>query len=81
MLLSHVVDVAHSLQSVADLLAAAKKRNTSPMELCESIVDGEQLPAGIKPAIRKTLANFVGTVRRLRRSAEKVSLRLLRRPS
>lgn len=62
------------LQSVADLLSAAKKEKISPMELCERIIDGDQLPLGLKPAIKKNLGNFVGVVRKLRRAAQKVSL-------
>jgi DNA helicase-2/ATP-dependent DNA helicase PcrA len=42
------------------------------MELCESIIDGDRLPAGIKPAIKTKLANFVGVVRKLRRAAQRV---------
>ena len=52
---------------------AAKAANISPMELCERVVDGDQLPAGIKPGIKKNLANFVGIVRKLRRAADRVS--------
>lgn len=43
------------------------------MEMCERIIDGDQLPAGVKPSIKKNLANFVGVVRKLRRAADKVS--------
>ncbi|ORY24047.1 P-loop containing nucleoside triphosphate hydrolase protein [Naematelia encephala] len=60
-------------KSVADLLAAAKKQKVSPMQLCEDIIDGDQLPAGIKPAVKKNLAAFVGVVRKLRRAATKGS--------
>lgn len=42
------------------------------MELCERIIDGDQLPLGLKPAIKKNLGNFVGVVRKLRRAAQKV---------
>ena len=42
------------------------------MELCERITDGDKLPAGIKPAMKKNLASFVGTVRKVRRAAERV---------
>lgn len=42
------------------------------MELCERIIDGDRLPAGIKPAIKTKLANFVGVVRKLRRAAHRV---------
>jgi hypothetical protein len=42
------------------------------MALCEDIIDGEKLPAGIKPAMKKNLASFVGVVRKLRRAALKV---------
>jgi DNA helicase-2/ATP-dependent DNA helicase PcrA len=42
------------------------------MELSERIIDGDKLPAGIKPALKKNLANFVGVVRKLRRAAERV---------
>lgn len=58
---------------MADLVAAAKKEKISPMELCERIIDGDQLPVGLKPAIKKNLASFVGVVRKLRRAAQKVS--------
>jgi DNA helicase-2/ATP-dependent DNA helicase PcrA len=43
------------------------------MELCERITDGDALPEGIRPAVKKSLANFVGIVRKLRRAADKVS--------
>ena len=46
----------------------------SPMELSERIIDGDKLPAGIKPAVKRNLAAFVGVVRKLRRAAERVSL-------
>jgi DNA helicase-2/ATP-dependent DNA helicase PcrA len=42
------------------------------MELCERIIDGDRLPAGIKPAIKSKLATFVGVVRKLRRAAQRV---------
>lgn len=61
------------LKSVADLVSAAKKEKISPMELCERIIDGDQLPLGVKPAIKKNLASFVGVVRKIRRAAQKVS--------
>lgn len=63
-------------KSVADLISAAKKEKISPMELCERIIDGDQLPLGVKPAIKKNLASFVGVVRKLRRAAKKVSFHL-----
>lgn len=62
-----------SCQSVADLMAAAKKDKISPMDLCERIIDGDQLPLGLKPTVKKNLASFVGVVRKLRRAAQKVS--------
>ena len=62
-------------QSIADLLAAAKAQNVSPMDLSERIIDGDKLPVGIKPALKRNLANFVGIVRKLRRAAERVSSR------
>ncbi|WWD16482.1 hypothetical protein CI109_100908 [Kwoniella shandongensis] len=58
-------------KSVADLIAAAKTMKVSPMELSERIIDGEPLPASLKPALKKNLASFVGAVRKLRRAAEK----------
>ncbi|KAK8861601.1 hypothetical protein IAR55_002424 [Kwoniella newhampshirensis] len=58
-------------KSVADLMAAAKSMKISPMELSERIIDGEPLPAGLKPALKKNLATFVGAVRKLRRAAER----------
>ncbi|GMK55602.1 hypothetical protein CspeluHIS016_0206580 [Cutaneotrichosporon spelunceum] len=58
-------------KSVADLVASAKKMNVPPMALCEDIVDGAKLPAGIKPAMKKNIASFVGVVRKLRRAAVK----------
>lgn len=54
---------------MADILAAAKAQKISPMELCERMVDGDALPAGIKPAVKNKLASFVGVVRKLRRAA------------
>jgi len=42
------------------------------MELCERITDGDTLPEGIRPAVKKSLATFVGIVRKLRRAADKV---------
>lgn len=36
------------------------------------VTDGDQLPAGIRPAIKRNLGNFVGVVRKLRRAADKV---------
>lgn len=59
-------------KSVADLVAAAKKEKISPMELCERIIDGDQLPAGVKASIKRNLASFVGVVRKIRRAAQKV---------
>ncbi|WOO80687.1 ATP-dependent DNA helicase srs2 [Vanrija pseudolonga] len=56
-------------KSVADLVDAAKRDKVSPMELAERIIDGDKLPAGIKPAVKKNLATFVGIVRKLRRAA------------
>jgi len=47
----------------------------SPMELSERIIDGDKLPEGIKPALKRNLASFVGIVRKLRRAAEKVQLK------
>lgn len=44
------------------------------MDLCERIIDGDQLPLGLKPAVRKNLGSFVGVVRKLRRAAQKVGL-------
>ncbi|BEI85006.1 hypothetical protein CcaverHIS002_0504070 [Cutaneotrichosporon cavernicola] len=58
-------------KSVADLVAAARKKRVPPMALCEDIIDGEKLPAGIKPSMKKNLASFVGVVRKLRRAALK----------
>jgi DNA helicase-2/ATP-dependent DNA helicase PcrA len=55
-------------------MAAARKDKISPMELCERITDGDQLPAGLKPAIKKNLASFVGIIRKLRKAAQKVCL-------
>lgn len=49
------------------------------MELCELVVDGDQLPAGIKAGIKKSLAAFVGVVRKLRRAADKVSAVIAKR--
>lgn len=46
----------------------------SPMELCERVTDGEAIPTNIKPGVKKSLANFVGVVRKLRRAAERVSV-------
>lgn len=46
----------------------------SPMELSERIIDGDKLPEGIKAAIKRNLASFVGVIRKLRRAAERVSL-------
>ena len=43
------------------------------MELCERITDGDQLPLGLKPAVKKNLASFVGVIRKLRRAAQSVS--------
>lgn len=60
-------------KTVADLLAAAKKAMCSPMELCERMVDGEQLPEGIKVGTKNKIAGFVGVVRKLRRAALQVS--------
>jgi DNA helicase-2/ATP-dependent DNA helicase PcrA len=60
-------------QSVAELTSAAKSQKISPMEFAERITDGEPLPAGLKPSIKKNLATFVGVVRKLRRAAERVS--------
>jgi len=42
------------------------------MELCERITDGDQLPLGLKPAVKKNLASFVGVIRKLRRAAQSV---------
>lgn len=63
-----------TVQSVSDIMAAARKDRISPMELCERITDGDQLPAGLKPAIKKNLASFVGIIRKLRKAAQKVCL-------
>lgn len=46
----------------------------SPMQLCERVTDGEGIPANIKPGVKKSLANFVGVIRKLRRAAEGVSV-------
>lgn len=46
----------------------------SPMELCERVTDGEAIPTNIKPGVKKSLANFVGVIRKLRRAAERVSV-------
>lgn len=46
----------------------------SPMELCERVTDGETIPTIIKPGVKKSLANFVGVIRKLRRAAERVSV-------
>lgn len=43
------------------------------MSLCEDLIDGEKLPPGIKPAVKKNLSSFVKAVRKLRRAALKVS--------
>ncbi|TXT15032.1 uncharacterized protein COLE_01225 [Cutaneotrichosporon oleaginosum] len=56
-------------KSVADLVTAARRKKVPPMALCEAIVDGERLPEGIKPALKKKLASFVSVVRKLRRAA------------
>lgn len=56
---------------MADIVAAAKAENVSPMQLCERITDGEPLPSSLKPGIKAKLANFVGIVRKLRRAADK----------
>ncbi|WVQ74660.1 hypothetical protein IAR50_004262 [Cryptococcus sp. DSM 104548] len=53
------------------ILDGARKDSITPMELCERITDGDQLPEGIKPNVQKSLASFVGAVRKLRRAAEK----------
>jgi DNA helicase-2/ATP-dependent DNA helicase PcrA len=37
------------------------------------MVDGEQLPDGIKVGTKNKIAGFVGVVRKLRRAAERVS--------
>jgi DNA helicase-2/ATP-dependent DNA helicase PcrA len=50
------------------------------MELCERITDGDQLPLGLKPAVKKNLASFVGVIRKLRRAAQSVSLRYRSEP-
>jgi hypothetical protein len=42
------------------------------MELCERITDGDQLPLGLKPAVKKNLASFVGVIRKLRKAAQNV---------
>ena len=60
-------------QSLADLLAAAKQLKTGPMELCERIIEGEELPEGIKPGMKRNMAHFVGVVKKLRRAANEVS--------
>lgn len=67
---------------MADLLSAAKAEGVSPMELSERIIDGDKLPVGIKPAIKRNLASFVGIIRKLRRAATRVScfLTILSRP-
>ena len=54
-------------------MAAARKEKIPPMELCERITDGDQLPLGLKPAVKKNLASFVGVIRKLRRAAQSVS--------
>ncbi|KAL1411641.1 ATP-dependent DNA helicase srs2 [Vanrija albida] len=56
-------------KSVAEIVDAAKRDKVSPMELSERIIDGDKLPQGIKPAVKKNLATFVGIVRKLRRAA------------
>ena len=71
--LARETNVLNVEQSVADVLAAAKSMNISPMELAERIIDGDKLPEGIKPALKRNLASFVGVVRKLRRAAERVS--------
>lgn len=58
---------------MADFVAAAKKANVPPMQLAESIIDGDRLPSGIKPALKKNIAPFVSIVRQLRRAALQVS--------
>lgn len=60
-------------KSVSDLVAAASRAGVPPMNLAERIIDGDTLPAGIKPAMKRNLAEFVGIVRKLRRAALKVS--------
>lgn len=57
-------------------MASAKSQKISPMELCERIIDGDQLPAGMRTSIKKSLASFVGAVKKLRRAADKVGLLL-----
>ena len=64
------------LQSIADLTLAAKLQSVSPMELCERVVDGDALPSGIKPGLKKNIAAFVGVIRKLRRAAERVRMSL-----
>lgn len=46
----------------------------SPMELCERVTDGETIPTNVKPGVKKSLANFVGVIRKLRRAADGVSV-------
>lgn len=53
-------------------MTAAKKLKISPMELSERIIDGAEIPRGVKPGIKSKLAEFVGVVRKLRRAAQKV---------
>ncbi|KIR97562.1 DNA helicase II/ATP-dependent DNA helicase PcrA [Cryptococcus deuterogattii 2001/935-1] len=58
-------------KTLTDILSTAKSMKISPMELCERVTDGEAIPTNIKPGVKKSLANFVGVVRKLRRAAER----------
>ncbi|AAW42599.2 ATP-dependent DNA helicase pcra, putative [Cryptococcus deneoformans JEC21] len=57
-------------KTLTDILSTAKSMKISPMQLCERVTDGEGIPANIKPGVKKSLANFVGVIRKLRRAAE-----------
>ncbi|ADV20750.1 DNA helicase II/ATP-dependent DNA helicase PcrA [Cryptococcus gattii E566] len=58
-------------KTLTDILSTAKSMKISPMELCERVTDGEAIPTNIKPGVKKSLANFVGVIRKLRRAAER----------
>ncbi|AUB27794.1 DNA helicase II/ATP-dependent DNA helicase PcrA [Cryptococcus neoformans] len=57
-------------KTLTDILNTAKSMKLSPMELCERVTDGETIPTNIKPGVKKSLANFVGVIRKLRRAAD-----------
>lgn len=56
-----------------DILAQAATKKITGMELCERIVDGENVE-GIKTGLKKNLVDFVQIVRELRVHAKKVSI-------